>query len=200
MHMTEQEYQEILNGDIRLFHRYFEYQYPKMFQFCLSFFHDEGLAKDIVQDTFVTLWEKLSDIREAKALPAYSFRILRNRCLREVRMRAILNRFEHIDELNLNEAELSHYDENADILGMLFSQELDQAYQRAVKRLPDRCRQVFLLSREQNMRCSDIAQVLGLSQRTVENEVYRGLKLLKGLLKEFTPIFIIAMIPHLFVL
>ena len=196
--MTEQEYQEILIGDIRLFHRYFEYQYPKMFQFCLSFFHDEELAKDIVQDTFVTLWEKLPDIRDAKALPAYTFRILRNRCLREVRMRAILNRFEHVDELYLNEAELTHYDENSDILGTLFNQELDQAYQRAVKRLPERCREVFLLSREKNMKYSDIAQMLGLSQRTVENEVYRGLKVLKGLLKDFTPIIIVAMIPHLF--
>ena len=170
-----------------MFHRYFMTQYPKMFLFCKDFFQDDLLAKDIVQDTFVTLWEKLPTIREASAIPAYTFRVLKNRCLRELRMRAILGRFEQLDALSLKEAELDHYDVDSDVLGELFSGELDEAYKRAVERLPERCRQVFLLSREKNMSYSDIAKDLGISQRTVENEVYRGLKKVRGYLKEFMP-------------
>lgn len=192
LQMNEEDLQKLLEGDQRMFRRYFKQQYPKMFLFCNDFFHDELLAKDIVQDTFVTLWEKLPTIRDASAVPAYSFRILKNRCLREIRMRAILGRFEQMDILSLNEAELAHYDADTDVLGTLFSEELDHAYKRAISRLPERCKQVFLLSREKNMPYKDIARDLGISQRTVENEVYRGLKKIKGYLKEFMPIIILV--------
>ncbi len=192
LRMNEEDLQKLLEGDQEMFHRYFKQQYPKMFLFCNDFFHDELLAKDIVQDTFVSLWEKLTTIRDAVAIPAYSFRILKNRCLREIRMRAILGRFEQMDTLSLNEAELAHYDVDSDVLGSLFSEDLDQAYKRAIARLPERCRQVFLLSREKNMPYKDIARDLGISRRTVENEVYRGLKKIKLYLKEFMPTIIVV--------
>lgn len=144
-------FKEVLSGDGHAFRKFFWEYWPKMFRFCLEFFHDEALAKDIVQDSFVILWENLGSVRSEEALPAYLFKVLKNRCLKEVRTRAIMDRFSSFDSYRLSEMELSGWPDGSDVLGELFSKELDSTYRKALGKLPEKCREILTLSREEGL-------------------------------------------------
>lgn len=189
--MNKQEeiskYRLVIQGDSAAFRWLFQKYQPKMFFFCYEFFHDEAVAKDIVQDTFIVFMENCRSIKSPEAVAAYLFRILRNNCLKETRARAIRNRFKNIDEMNLQEMELGMWDSGDNVLDRIFSDELSSRYKKALDELSEKCRMIFLMSRDKGMKYKDIAQELGLSQRTVENEVYRGLQVLKKSLKGYIP-------------
>jgi RNA polymerase sigma-70 factor (ECF subfamily) len=181
----------VIDGDMDAIKWLFMKYQPKMFFFCNEFFHNDSLSKDLVQDSFVAFLEDHYKIKDPKCVVSYLFGILRNRCLKEVRAQAIRNRFTNIDLLNLQEMELSNWSSDDNILDRIFSDELGSGYRKAVEGLSDQCRRIISLSREEGMKYCEIAEKLNISQRTVENEVYRGLKVIKQSLKGFIPILLL---------
>lgn len=181
----------VIDGDIDAIKWLFMKYQPKMFFFCNEFFHNDSLSKDLVQDSFVSFMEDHDKIKDPNCVVSYLFGILRNRCLKEARAIAIRNRFTNIDLLNLQEMELSNWPSDENILDQIFSDELESGYRKAVNGLSDQCRRIISLSREKGMKYCEIAKELNISQRTVENEVYRGLKVLKQSLKGFIPAFLL---------
>lgn len=183
--MTPEEiscFEGVLKGDNKAFERLFYTYQPRMFVFCFNFFHDESLAKEVVQESFVQLFENRNRIQSPESVSAYLFRIVRNRCLNEVRNQAFRKRFVNIDDLFLKEMELESLSDEHSLFDPLVSSELDSLIAQAFKALSDRCQQVIRMSREKGMKYKEIASELRISERTVENEIYRGLKTLKSAL------------------
>jgi RNA polymerase sigma-70 factor (ECF subfamily) len=182
--------QAVIDGDVEAIKWLFMKYQPRMFCFCNEFFHNDAISKDLVQDAFVSMIESCSNINDPHCVVAYLFGILRNRCLKEVRAKAIRSRFQNIDSFNLQEMELSALSSNGNILDDIFTDELESWYRKAIRGLSEQCRLIFYLSRDKGMQYKDIAKKLNISQRTVENEVYRGLRVLKESLKGYAPLLI----------
>ena len=180
--MSEDElfkFEGVLKGDNHAFEWLFYKYQPRLFVFCLNFFHDSSLAKEVVQDSFVLLFENRGKIRSAEAVLPYLFTIVRNRCLNEVRNQAIRRRFVNLDELFLKEMELEYLSDCNELFDSIAFNEVETLLEKAFRHLSARAQQVIRMSREMGMKYKEIAAELSISERTVENEVYRGLKILR---------------------
>ena len=131
-------------------------------------------ARDITQDVFLILWERREKLSDLTDIYAYAYAAVRNRSLDRLRHEAYIREYTNrawaliVDTINMENP--AHY---------IYFKETQRAIACAVDRLPRRCRQVFMLSREQGMRYNNIADTLGISVNTVENHISLALARLR---------------------
>jgi len=147
-----------------LFDRYF----PALKYFAQGYVKDKGDAEELVHDTFMAIWEKREQLTFDAGLKPYLYKALRNKCLNFARK-------QKLEILDVSEDfELSGNIPNP--LQQLSKKETEQRIFAAIEKLPPRCRQIFLLSRTENLSYKDIAEVMELSSKTVENQIAIALK------------------------
>ena len=69
--------------------------------------------------------------------------------------------------------------------GSVFMQEIEDIYAKTIDELPEKCREIFILSKEQNFKSIEIAEKLGLSVRTVDNQIYKAVKIMRHAMREY---------------
>ena len=166
-------------GDERALEIVFRAHFAGMASFVQRFVHGGDVAEELVQDIFLKIWSRREQLAEIESLRTYLFRAARNQALNYLRRERLERRWqeEHADD---EEAEaFSSTDDSAS------ERELSAAVQAAVSRLPPRCREVFLLSRDGGLTYAEIAATLGISVKTVETQMGRALKFLRGALARY---------------
>jgi RNA polymerase sigma-70 factor (ECF subfamily) len=147
--------------------------YGRLCNFVFRFVGSRDVAEDIVQDVFARLWRSHESFDIKDPLP-YLYQSVRNRAVSYRRQTVVRDRW--------REQAASVADER--LPATTASSELDaadlaDAIARAVNELPDRCRLVFTMSREQDLTYAEIASALGISVKTVETQMGRALKALR---------------------
>jgi RNA polymerase sigma-70 factor (ECF subfamily) len=159
--------------------------------FAREYVISEEEAQSIVQDLFLYLWEHCDTLEAVSNLNAFLFTLTKNRCIdfyrrymRVSRMQVSLDSLQE-RELHLKMEALKQFDEN------LFStQEIEELLNNAVNNLPEKCREVFILSRMEGLKHEEIARQLHISVNTVQNHISAALRRLKTELKDYLPLFI----------
>lgn len=165
--------------------------FPKMVRFAREYVISTEDAQNIVQDLFLNLWEHRENLEAVSNLNAFLFTLTKNRCIdyyrRTYRMDRIKESLDtiHERELHLKMEALQQFDEN-----MFSTNEIETILDRAVENLPEKCRQVFILSRMEGMKHEEIAQQLNISVNTVQNHIVTALRKLKVELKDYLPLFL----------
>src|SRR5689334_10551671 len=136
----------------------------------------QEVAEDVVQEVFTRLWERGDELALRDPLP-YLYRAVRNRAVLHLRRERVRRRWQEQASSDLPNAEEAHsHAERVD---------LTRALDRAIADLPERCRQVFTMSREQGLTHGEIAHILGLSVKTVESHVWRAMTALRAKLAAY---------------
>lgn len=152
-----------------LFHTY----YKILCRFSFRIVHDKDKAEDVVQTCFVNLWQKKDSINIQSSFKSYLYRSVYNRSINEyTRSRKIIQ--EDISVLNEVSSSVS---EDPELL--LQAKETQQKIDQAISFMPDGCRTIFLLSREEQLSYKEIAETLGISVKTVENQMGKALRILR---------------------
>ena len=147
----------------------FKFNYRPLCMYALHYLQDTDLAEDIVQESFTTLWEKIGQGFPIINRRTYLYMTVRNRCL------------DHLRRKGIPTESLKPYD----TYGII---EEDDAEQRsaiearlwtAIDSLPEKCRQIFLMSKRDGLKYEEIAEELGLSVNTVRNQISKALNILK---------------------
>jgi len=164
--------------------------YPKLLRFAAEYVVLKEDAENIVQDLFVSLWENEYLLANAENLNAYLFKLIRNRCIDFLRVKIReKDRNEKIQEsfeleLKLKLDSLEEFDKQG-----YTEDELQKLMLDAINSLPERCRQIFTMSKIEKMKYNEIAAELNLSVNTIENQIGIALKKLKIKLKNKTPLY-----------
>jgi len=178
---------QVLKGDKNAFSRLYSRHETSLLSFAFNKMRNHEDADDIVQETFVAIWQNLRELKDPQKFPNWMFRIASQLIARKYRERQKL-----IECLSLsrdaNEAEVSN-------VAAVFAHRRDEQQQelvdmrdrlaRAIEQLPDSERQPLLL-RLNGMSHKEIAQELGLSEAVVNNRLARGRKRLKSLVQKLT--------------
>jgi RNA polymerase sigma-70 factor (ECF subfamily) len=177
-----------IGSDMRnpeLFDEIFRHYSTSLFYYACKFVDDEA-ARDIVQDIFVKLWsdEKLSI---KLSLNALLFTMVRNSCLQQLEKQKVRNKYLESNKLLLQEEELHFYIEEK---SSLIEQEVENKLNEVLNVLPDRCRQIFVMSRFENKKNKAIAEELDISVKAVEKQITRALSTIRTELKDFLPLLI----------
>ncbi len=178
-------------GDERALRAIFDRHYPLLLTDIYRLIPDEDTCKDLAQEVLVDLWRKRAELDIHTSLRAY---------LRRAAVNRALNYIKTSKKIVLEEPEERHFeaDDSARQLQIKDRQEnLEQALAEAIERLPEKCRLVFTLSRFENLSHRAIAEKLGISVKTIENQIPKAMRLLReALLKynDLSPAIILALI------
>ena len=142
-------------------------------------------AENIVQDVFLTLWERKEEIEISFTLTTYLFTLVKNRCLNFLRHKLIEEEYnsQMKEELGFKLYALEAFD-----YSYQSEEELQEIIRRALDTLPERCREVFIKSRIEGLKYKEISDELGISVNTVENQMVTALKKLRVALKDYLPL------------
>lgn len=166
------ELQEQIAGfsDQLAFKQLFEHYYYRLFQFAASIVKDKEIAEEIVEDLFIRLWDKRFTLHNISNLDVYLYVAIRNHGFNHVSRRAPLKTIDP-DQLDVICGELVPTPED-----LMVASELLQQVNRAVHQLPPRARIVYKLVKEDGLSYKEVAKVLGISPRTVENHIAAAIK------------------------
>lgn len=150
-------------------HAFYLYYRP-LNLYALHYLNDIDRVEDIVQECFVCLWELLRKGEEIADIRSYLYRMVRNRCVDACRAEEKAGSRIPPEELAETLPE-DEYEERSFIEARLWT---------AIDSLPARCREAFLMHKQQGMSYQEIADRLGISVHTVENQIRKALKVLRG--------------------
>ena len=155
-----------------LFRQYYDYVCRTVFRLVPN----AQAAEDIAQEVFLEIWRRRDTFSITTSLRAYLRRAAANRALNYLR-----------DKRNLPSDEVTegHFSLQADPGFSLETTELQSQITEAIEQLPQRCQEVFKLSRLEEMSYQEIADTMGISVKTVENQIVKALKLLREALRPF---------------
>jgi len=168
------------------FEEVFIEHYKGLYSYACIMLKNEADAEEITQNVFVKFWEKRNALAIETSLKAYLYRMVHNDCL---------NRLKHLSVVRTvqNEKMYSMKNESDNAEDKLAAEQLNDRLRNALRELPEQCRTIFQLSRFEDLKYREIAVQLGISEKTVENQMGKALKLLRMKLVDFLP-FIIAII------
>ncbi|MDR0605360.1 MAG: RNA polymerase sigma-70 factor [Bacteroidales bacterium] len=172
------EINDLRRGNHRVYEELFIQWYNPLCNYAYSILHDAEDAKDIVQKVFYKLWEQRSELEIHTSMKSYLYRIVHNDALNKLKQLKIRN------EHNQDIAYLS-CDFVDDTANTILYNELQQKIKMAINHLPPRCREVFELSRFQQLSYMEIANKLNISTNTVETQMVKALRLLRNDLKDY---------------
>lgn len=165
-------------GDERALQRVFRDHYAGMCTVARRIVYAPDVAEELVQDVFFKLWNKRESL-EIDSLKTYLYRAARNTALNHTRRQRLERAHAEREGLKGEPTAVEATDDAT------AAEEVAIAVQRAVDRLPDRCREVFLMSRQDGMTYQQIADTLEISIKTVETQMGRALKSLRLSLASF---------------
>lgn len=132
-------------------------------------------AEDIVQSTFIKIWENQDHLNIKHTIKAYLFKAVYHKCINQLEHRAIKLKYQdygvRIQSTQVQQPEV-------------FPEELEENIKKAIGKLPPQCRIIFMMSRYEELRYSEIAQKLNISVNTIENQISKALKILRTELKD----------------
>lgn len=171
------------DGNTEVFESIYNKFYSSLFVYAREYAGSEEVAKELVQDTFLKLWEVKATLKDDTHLSSYLYRITRNNCLNYLKHLKVQEKYRDYSASKRMELELNYSALSQDSADQLVSEELEEKINQAIDSLPPRCKQVFELSRFHDKKYREIAQDLNISIKTVENQMQKALKVLRENLK-----------------
>jgi len=162
----------------RRFQALFADYYSPLCNYALTFVKSAEVSEDIVQEVFTRIWESRREVILEDSARFYLFTAVRNNCITHLRKEKKTGLVEWTDqEIVYEESPQPVKEPDQEINYELLLQE-------GIDRLPPKCREIFVLSRLSNMKYKEIAESLGISIKTVENQLGKALKLMRLLFRE----------------
>ena len=166
----------------------FREHYPGLCRFALSYVKQDEVAKEIVQDAFVSLWEKRHTIDLSKPFKSYLSTMVRNKCLNHLRdTRKFSGNLLALENLS----ETASYDQP----DKLVEKEISNKIAVSIAELPEKCREIFVLNRYHNLKYQQIADKLQISIKTVETQMSKALQHMRLRLSDYLPLVILLISP-----
>jgi RNA polymerase sigma-70 factor (ECF subfamily) len=185
--LSEQQHvHKLQNGDITVFEMFFRTYYQSLCNYAYTFLQDRDESEEIVQASFLTIWEKREVLEIRTSLKSYLYTAVRNACLNVIKHEKIKQR--HVSEA-LAVSERSH----DSVTHRVLSSELEDRIQTSMAKLPEQCRLIFKLSRFEELKYAEIAEQLNISIKTVENQMGKALRIMREELKDYLPMIIVLM-------
>ncbi|MCC5930718.1 MAG: RNA polymerase sigma-70 factor [Cyclobacteriaceae bacterium] len=169
---------KIRQGEKKAFEHLFRNFYAPLTSYACRFLNDTEEAEEVVQDLFYNLWKNRERFHIEDSVKAYLYRAVRNTCINKTKHDKIKRAFADLNLQQINQDEKRTLDE-------LEAKELAVLIEKGISEMPQERRKVFLMSREEGLKYREIAAELGISVKTVENQMGKALQHMREFLKAY---------------
>ncbi|MEG1648695.1 MAG: RNA polymerase sigma-70 factor [Rikenellaceae bacterium] len=157
-----------------IFEKCYKDNFKDLYRFLMLYCNDPKQREDVIQDVFTTLWEK-GNFEKIENIRAYLFNAVKNRLFNSIRdnnrRNELLEQWQHTLLHENNSKECFNMDSLCEIVNS------------AVESLPPRCKEIYILNRKNKLKYAQIAQLLGISVNTVENQMSSALQKIRDAIK-----------------
>ena len=158
-------------GDLQAYEVLFHKYYPPLTGYAFKIVQDMDIARDLVQDLFVKLYQNRKKVEIRFSFKAYCYTAVRNACLKYV---------ERERNREKRHQEIAHRSDQAVDRDLLVESEDEYRVYQAIDSLPPQCRRIFWMNRMDGKKNGEIAEELKISKRTVETQISKALRILRG--------------------
>jgi len=158
-----------LHSDQQAYNKLFLYFYSSLKEFACSFLKSKQLADEVVSDVFIKIWQKRATLHTIQNLKLYLFTSTRNTALNYLKKEGLQKPLpeDYWVELRSIYFNPEH---------LLITEEMIEKIHAAIQQLPARCRLIFKLVKEEELKYREVAGLLDISVKTVENQMTLALK------------------------
>jgi RNA polymerase sigma-70 factor (ECF subfamily) len=176
-------FEDIRNGDEVAFNKAFDLYYSRLCFFADKILRDFDLSRSVAQQVFVDLWIK-RDKLVVTSLQSYLYHSVQNSALDVLKRKKVESRY--LATLDKSETE--------EMKDLMEEAELADRINKAIQKLPEKCREIFLLCRFEELKYAEIAEKLNISVKTVEMQITIALKKLRKELSDYQVIQLLTIV------
>jgi len=191
-------FRQTKKGDVYAFEKLFKAYYRNLCFFAEHYVKEKAMAEEIVGNFFMNLWEKRITIEIKGPVKSYFYSSVHNQCIKYLEHLKVMKKYEEYALSRLRSKELLAPLSNAYPLANLISQEIVVDIERSISELPEKCREIFCLSRFEEMSYEDISAKLDVSVNTVRTQMARALQKLRESLKNYLPLIALLILHSVF--
>ena len=181
-----QLFETLKAGDITAFEMLFRTYYQPLCNYAYTFVQDHDEAEEIVQSTFMNVWERREMLEIRTGVKPYLYAMVRNACLNVIKHEKVKQQHVAV-EMAIGERSVES------VARTVMASELEVRIHNAMEALPEQCRLVFKLSRFEELKYAEIAEQLEISIKTVENHMGKALRIMREQLKDYLPLVLVLM-------
>lgn len=164
--------------DIKEFEILFREYYNDLCNFAAAYTKDDVNAEEIVQNVFYKIWEKRKTIKIKTSVKSYLFSAVRNNCLQEIKHQQIVRRHQEKVKQETNLSKKTPFSD-------LVYSETYEIFDNTLNSLPERCKNIFKMSRFEGLKYREIAEKMSISIKTVEANMSRALRKFRLSFKDY---------------
>jgi len=168
-----------------MFEQVFKSNFKGLHSYAYTILKDEMIAEEMVQNVFYKIWEKKENLFIQTSVTAYLYRSVYHESLNYLKHRKVKEAYQ-----SYAMHQMKNQSDNAEKKILL--SELEQKLEKALNELPEQCRTIFQMSRYEELKYQEIADRLGISIKTVENQMGKALKQLRLKLADFLPLILLS--------
>ena len=159
-----------VNNDQAAFKAFYHHFFIKLLRFSFSLTRTKEVAEEITNDVFMHCWQKRQSLGHIKNPQVYLFVVAKNKAIDYLRKQAISKQVYFPEEEKVNIA----FDSDPEQL--MISAEMIRKMEFTIQQLPPKCKMVFTLIKQNGMKYKEVAEVMNLSVKTVENQLAIAMK------------------------
>lgn len=183
---------KLKNNDRKAFEVIFRRYFIPLNEYAKFYTGSLQLAEDIVHDVFYKIWERRETLAIHTSIKSYLYKSVHNNCIQYLRHQKVVNKHSINHKARLEEALIMNQFYFESGLSKLFEKEIGDLVEKAVARLPEKSREIFIMSRQRHLKNSKIAELLKLSEKSVEYHITRVLVILRQELDDYLPLIMIV--------
>ena len=169
--------ERIANDDQLAYRQLFIQFYNKLSRFVMGFTKSKELTEEIVSDVFINIWRRRKNVEEIRNLKLYMYVSAKNITFN------YLKKLHRENLTDLDAVEIEPEDPFADPGAAMITREMNMKLKTAINALPPRCKLIYSLIKEDGLTYKQTAQLLGISESTVDNQISIALKKISGAIR-----------------
>jgi RNA polymerase sigma-70 factor (ECF subfamily) len=174
--------EEVAKGNIAAFRKFYDQAYPAAYKFVGYFLPVKEDCEEVLSEVFFTVWKRRVTLTEIENLKSWLYIVCRNETFRYLK-RERKYRGISIDDMPVD----LHIDPSAADRELVES-EMFEHFRKAVEELPERCKLIFLMVREEKMKHGEIAEILAIAEGTVAQQMNKAIGRITKALRKYYPI------------
>jgi RNA polymerase sigma-70 factor (family 1) len=175
----------IAEGDSDAFREFYDMYYLKVYRFSGYFVKSDNLREEIVSDIFFSVWQSRKKLPDVENIEAYLYTATRNKAL------YYLNNASPGNNVSLDDLPIGFTRDEETPESIIITEELKQELKKAVAELPERCKLIFLMAKEEGLRYKEIAGMLSISEKTVNAQMVIALRKIGETLRRYLYMFLL---------
>ena len=165
-------FKQVADGDEKAYTKIFHYYTPRLYPYILKITKDEYIAKELLQETFLRLWAKRTELKKVQYPVPWLFKVAANICLMHLRTEANRNKLQGKLYEKMKPGEYA-------VAEVAEEKELENIIAKVVESLSPQKKVIYKLSRQEGLSHQEIADLLGLSINTVNNHLGLALRIIQ---------------------